>query len=159
MTVLLRVTNRLPDRGFAEVYLPLVVTLALTAFAGLALSLLISSVVNSSQTATDLLTPWIAPQVLFAGALLAVPSMNSIGKVLAGITAVRWSFEGAVGITDLKEIFEQSSSDLAQALAIQYRDSFNWAPEKYWLVLVMFIVVPLVAAGVVLTRKTQPRQA
>lgn len=157
MTFLLWVTDRLPDRSLADVYVPLVVTLALTAFAGLALSLLISALVNSSQLATDLLTPWIAPQVLFAGALLAVPSMNAIGKVLAAITAVRWSFEGSVQITDLKEIFEESPSEIAQALAIQYRDSFNSTPGEYWLVLSLFIVVPLVAAGIILTKKTQPR--
>jgi ABC transport system ATP-binding/permease protein len=157
MTVLLWITNRLPDRGLGDVYVPLVVTLALTALAGLALSLLISAAVNTSQLATDLLTPWIAPQVLFAGALFAVPSMNLIGKGIAAITAVRWSFEGAVSITDLKALFAQSSSPIGEALLLQYKDSFNWAPGAYWLVLAAFIILPLLAAGIILTKKTQPR--
>jgi ABC-type multidrug transport system ATPase subunit/CRP-like cAMP-binding protein len=156
MTVLLWATNRLPDRGF-DVYVPLVITLCLTAFAGLALALLISAAVNTSQLATDLLTPWIAPQVLFAGALFAVASMNTVGKVIAAVTAVRWSFDGSTAIVELKELFAQSSSPIAEALLIQYEDSFNWATGYYWLALAPFIVVPLVAAAVILTLKTRPR--
>ena len=60
-------------------------------------------------------------------------------------------------ITDLKEIFEENPSDIAQALAIQYKDSFNSSPAEYWLVLGLFIVIPLVVAGFILTKKTQPR--
>lgn len=157
MTLLLWITDRLPDRSLTEVYVPLIFTLSLTAFAGLALSLLISAAVSSSQLATDLLTPWIAPQVLFAGALFAVPSMNSIGKVIAAITAVRWSFEGSVAITELKDVFEQSPSPTGESLALQYQDSFNWAPAEYWLVLSAFVVLPLVAAGVILSKKTAAR--
>ena len=157
MTVLLRITDRLPDRSLTDVYIPLIITLSLTALAGLALSLLISAAVNSSQLATDLLTPWIAPQVLFAGALFAVPSMNLIGKVIAAITAVRWSFEGAVSITDLKDLFERSPSPIGESLAIQYQDSFNWATGSYWIVLAAFVLIPLVAACVILAKKTQTR--
>lgn len=157
MTVLLWITNRLPDRGLADVYVPLVVTISMTALAGLALSLLISAAVNTSQLATDLLTPWIAPQVLFAGALFAVPSMNLVGKVIANVTATRWSFESAVAITDLKDLFAQTPSPIGEALLLQYQDSFNWAPGAYWLVLSAFIFLPLLAAGIILTKKTQPR--
>jgi len=156
-TAALRLADRLPEGSLTELYIPLVITLSLTAFAGLALSLLISAAVNTSQLATDLLTPWIAPQVLFAGALLAVPSMGAIGKLLAALTAVRWSFEAAVEITDLKLVFGQSPSPIGESLAIQYADSFNLAPGQYWLILSAFVVVPLVAAGVVLTKKTQTR--
>lgn len=156
-TAVLRFTDRLPTESLTDVYIPLVVTLALTALAGLTLSLLISAAVNTSQLATDLLTPWIAPQVLFAGALLAVPSMGVIGKLLAAVTAVRWSFEGAVEITGLKEIFERSPSPIGESLAIQYQDSFNSAPGEYWLILSAFILIPLIAAGVILAKKTQTR--
>ncbi len=157
MTALLWATDRLPSAGI-HTYFPLVVTLCLTAFAGLSLALLISAAVNTSQLATDLLTPWIAPQVLFAGALFAVAAMNSVGKVIAAGTAVRWSFEGTVASVHLKEnLFAVSSSPIAKSLLIQYREMFNWSPQSYWLVLLPFIVIPFVAAGVVLELKTRPR--
>ena len=155
MTFVLWATRRLPSFGLHP-YLSLIVTLSLTAFAGLALALLISAIVNTSQRATDLLTPWIAPQVLFAGALFAVASMNVVGKVIAAVTAVRWSFEGSVSSMNLKDLFAQSHSPIAKSLLIQYKDSFNWAPHTYWLVLAAFIIVPLVAAGSVLAKKTRP---
>jgi ABC-type multidrug transport system ATPase subunit/CRP-like cAMP-binding protein len=157
ITFVLWITDRLFDANIFDTYVPLIITLVLTAWAGLALSLLISAAVNNSQMATDLLTPWIAPQVLFAGALLAVPAMTFIGKILATITVVRWSFEGAAEITNLKDLFERSSSPIGEALSIQYADSFNWAATSYWLVLAAFILVPLAISVIVLTKKTQPR--
>src|SRR5829696_5467341 len=156
MTAILWATDRLPDAGF-DVYGPLVLTLSLTAFAGLALALFISALVNNSQLATDLLTPWIAPQVLFAGALFAVPSMNFIGKGIAAITAVRWSFESTVAITDLKDLFAASPSPVGEALLVQYKDSFNSGWGTYCLILTLFIIVPLVGAAIALSKKSQPR--
>ncbi len=156
MTAILLVTNRLPDFEL-DIYAPLLAILCMTAFAGLALSLFISAAVNTSQLATDLLTPWIAPQVLFAGALFAVPSMNFVGKIIAALTAVRWSFEGAVASVDLKALFEQGSSPVAESLLIQYKDSFNHSPGLYLAILSLFAIVPLVGAGIVLVKKTQPR--
>ena len=149
--------DRLPDTSLRGVYVPFIVTLILTAWAGLALSLLISAVVNTSQMATDLLTPWISLQLLFVGALLAVPAMNSIGQLLASVTAVRWSFEGSAAITELKQLFEQSTSPAGEALLIQYEESFNWTPYLYWAILSLFILVPLSLALAVLAKKTQPR--
>ena len=52
----------------------------LTGLVGLALALLTSALVRTSQQATDMLSVWIMPQVLFGGALLAVPAMTSSGR-------------------------------------------------------------------------------
>lgn len=157
MTAVFWLTNRLPDAGLVNTYVPLVFTLILTGWAGMAMSLLISSVVRTSQQATDLLTPWIAPQVLFAGALFAVPSMNVVGRALSNITAVRWAFEASSNIVDLKELFAASPSSIGAALLVEYRNSFNSSPATYWGILALFVVIPLVLAGVVLTKKTKAR--
>ncbi|MGH2838125.1 MAG: ATP-binding cassette domain-containing protein [Thermoleophilaceae bacterium] len=156
MTFLLWITNRLPDEGL-DFYGPLIITLVITSWAGLALSLFISSVANNSQQSTDMLTPAIAPQVLFAGALLAVPAMNSIGQVVAAITGVRWSLEALVQATDLKELWATSDTEIGRALLVQYEDSFNSDLWIYWLILSAFVLVPLVAATLVLRKKTQPK--
>jgi ABC-type multidrug transport system permease subunit len=156
MTFLLWITNRLPDEGF-DFYGPLILTLVITSWAGLALSLFISSAVNNSQQATDMLTPAIAPQVLFAGALFAVPAMNSIGQVVAAITGVRWSLEALVQATDLKALWATSDTEIGRALLVQYEDSFNSDLWIYWLILTAFIIVPLIAATLVLRKKTQPK--
>lgn len=154
MTALFYFTDRLPPDAGADVYVPLWFTLVLTGWAGMGMSLLISSAVKTSQQATDLLTPWIAPQVLFAGALLAVPAMGFVGRVLASITAVRWSFEASAQATNLKDLFRATNEEIGDAMLIQYADSFNWAPGRYWLILGAFVLVPLVLASVVLTKKS-----
>lgn len=156
MTLILRLTGRLPDFG-VETFFQYTFTQALTAWGGLTLALLTSAMVSNSQQATDLLTPWIAPQVLFAGALIAVPDMSLPGKVLAALTDVRWSFEAGAQVLDVKEFFGQSRSPIAESLLIQYVDSFNESIGFYWVILAVFVLVPLVIAAVVLRKKTQPK--
>jgi ABC-type multidrug transport system ATPase subunit len=154
MTTVFWLTGRLPDAGL-DVYLPLLLTLMLTGWAGMAMSLLISSAVRTSQQATDLLTPWIAPQVLFAGALFAVPSMNVVGRALSNVTAVRWSFEASSHVTHMKDLFTATGSEVGRALSTQYAASFNGAPARYWVILACFVIIPLVVAGRVLSSKTR----
>lgn len=154
MTALFYFLDRLPEGAGSDVYIPLWFTLVLTGWAGMGMSLLISSVVKTSQQATDLLTPWIAPQVLFAGALLAVPAMGFVGRMIANITAVRWSFEASAQATNLKDLFDATNDEIGDAMLIQYADSFNWSHGRYWLILGAFVLVPLALASVVLTKKT-----
>src|SRR5207245_3631042 len=58
MVGILRLTSRLPSEGFAF-YGRLLLTLLLTGFVGLALALLTSAAVSTSQQATDMLSVWI----------------------------------------------------------------------------------------------------
>jgi ABC transport system ATP-binding/permease protein len=156
MTLVLWLTDRLPDGGVG-VYGPLLLTLYLTAFAGLTLSLFTSAIVNNSQQATDMVTPWIAPQVLFAGALFAVPAMNAAGRFVSAIASVRWAFEGTASITELNDLFALSPSPIGQALLLQYESSFARDPLQVWVILAAFVVVPLLATLLVLSRRRQPR--
>jgi ABC-type multidrug transport system ATPase subunit len=154
MVAILRVANRLPDSGF-DVYGPLLLTLILTGFVGLALALLTSAFVSSSQQATDFLSVWIMPQVLFGGALIAVSAMNIVGKVIAALSPVRWSFEAVGQIVDLGGQFRDDQSRVGPGLAIQYGDTFTRDHLQNWLILAVMIVVPLVLTCVVLRRKTE----
>ena len=156
MVGILRVAGRLPDEGL-DVYGPMLVTLVLTGFVGLALALLTSAFVPSSQQATDMLSVWIMPQVLFGGALVAVSSMNVVGKVIAAVSPVRWSFEALGEIVDLNNQFRIDTSRIGPGLAIQYGDTFTRDPLQNWLILAVFIVVPLALTCVVLQRRTATR--
>jgi ABC-type multidrug transport system ATPase subunit/CRP-like cAMP-binding protein len=156
MVGILRVTGRLPDDGI-DVYAPLLLTLVLTGFVGLALALLSSAAVSTSQQATDMLSVWIMPQVLFGGALLAVPAMTIVGKIIAALAPVRWSFEALGEIVDLNTQFRVDTSRIGPGLAIQYGDSFTRDPLQNWLILVVFIAVPLALTCLVLRRRTAAR--
>lgn len=152
MLLVLRVTGRMPASGF-DVYGKLLLTLVLTAFAGLALALFTSAVAATPQQATDTLSLWIMPQVLLSGALFAVPSMTIVGRALSHFAAVRWAFEANGRITDLNDLFLNGTSPLARPLLEQYQTTFSRNPVQDWAILVAFILVPLVLTCLVLRRK------
>ena len=129
MIAVLRLMGRLPEADL-NVYLQLTLTIVLTGLVGLALALLTSAFVVSSQQATDMLSVWIMPQVLFAGALLAVPTMNFVGRMISAICPVRWSFEALGNITDLGDVFRTDTSKIGPGLAIQYAGSFTAQPDR-----------------------------
>jgi hypothetical protein len=157
MVAILRLTHRLPEAGGLSLYGKLVVTLILTGLVGLSLALFTSALVRTSQQATDMLSVWIMPQVLFGGALLAIPLMNIVGKALSVLAPVRWAFEGIGKVVDLPHQFDVDTSQIGPGLAIQYEGSFSRDLVQNWLFLALFIVIPLVLTCVVLRRKTTPR--
>jgi ABC-type multidrug transport system ATPase subunit len=157
MVAILRLTHRLPEAGGLALYGKLLVTLILTGLVGLSLALFTSALVRTSQQATDMLSVWIMPQVLFGGALLAVPQMNIVGKTLSVLAPVRWAFEAIGKAVDLPHQFDVDTSQIGPGLAIQYEGSFSRDIVQNWLFLALFIVIPLVLTCVVLRRKTTPR--
>ena len=50
------------------------------------------------------------PQVLFSGAILAVPSMNIVGEFLSALMITRWSFEALGRSADLNNLFANGVS-------------------------------------------------
>jgi ABC-type transport system involved in multi-copper enzyme maturation permease subunit len=153
MVTILRLTGRLPVAG-VDVYWRLMLTLVLTGFVGLALALLTSAFVSTPQQATDMLSVWIMPQVLFGGALLSVTKMNVTGQIFSAFQPVRWSFEGLGHIVGLNTLFRVDTSQIGPGLAIEYGDSFSRNPLQNWIILVVFIIVPLVLTYFVLRRRT-----
>jgi energy-coupling factor transporter ATP-binding protein EcfA2 len=149
-------TNRLPHRGLSMLG-PLYLTLVLASLAGMALGLFTSSLVSSSQAATDMLSLWIVPQVLFGGGLFAVPAMNFAGRVVANIAGLRWAFEAAGHAVALSEVFRKSQSIMGRSLLDQYGKSFDCTFAYQWTILAVFIVVPMTAA-LLLLRSRQPKR-
>ncbi len=156
MTLVLRLTDRLPDSGL-DTYGPLVGTLVLAGCAGLSLALMTSAAVQTPTQATDLLSLWIMPQVLFSGTLLAVSSMNAVGRALSNVTVLRWAFEATGEITDLNGLFESTDSPIGQSLLLQYEENFSRDPIQNWAILAAFIVVPFVLTCIILARKSRTR--
>jgi energy-coupling factor transporter ATP-binding protein EcfA2 len=156
MVAILRVTGRLPHSGIG-VYGRLLLTLFLIGFVGLGFALFTSALVSTPQQATDMLSVWIMPQVLFGGALLAVPQMNIIGRIISALAPVRWAFEALGQITDLDTHFQTDTTQLGAGLAVAYGDSFLRNPVENWVILVVFAIAPIVLTCVVLKRKTTAR--
>jgi ABC-type multidrug transport system ATPase subunit/CRP-like cAMP-binding protein len=149
-------TNRLPHRGLSMLA-PLLLTLLLASLAGMALGLFTSALVSTSQAATDMLSLWIVPQVLFGGGLFAVPAMNFAGRVVANIAGLRWAFEAAGHAVGLSEVFRASGGNMGRSLLEQYGRSFDQPFAYQWSILAVFVLVPMTAA-LLLLRNRQPKR-
>jgi ABC-type multidrug transport system ATPase subunit/CRP-like cAMP-binding protein len=149
-------TNRLPHRGLSMLG-PLLLTLLLASLAGMALGLFTSALVSTSQAATDMLSLWIVPQVLFGGGLFAVPAMNFAWRVVANIAGLRWAFEAAGHAVGLSDVFRNSGSNMGRSMLEQYGDSFDHPFSYEWSILAVFVLVPMTAALLIL-RSRQPKR-
>jgi len=104
-----------------------------------------------------MLSVWIMPQVLFGGALLAVRQMGVVGKAIAAIAPVRWSFEELGHAVNLTGHFQTDTSRIGPGLAFEYANTFRRDPVQNWIILCLFLVAGLVLACVTLKRKTTNR--
>ncbi len=156
MTLILWGTGRLPDAGW-DTYGRFLLTLSLTAWCGLAIALFTSSVAKTPQMATDLLSVWIMPQVLFSGAIISVHEMNAVGELLSHGVALRWAVEGLGRVADLLTLFESSPSPIGQSLLIQFTDSFTGEPWQAWGILAGMAVGFLAVSWLILRRRTTIR--
>lgn len=153
MLGVLRAFDRLPDLPWHS-YLSLGTTLLLDAVAALALGLLASALVRVSAQATLALPVICWPQVLFSGALVAVPVMALVGRWMSALMSNRWAFEAMGHDVGLNQLFATGHSPLGPPLLAQYGTTFSHPVWIDWLVLAGFAAVSIAAACRVLARRT-----
>lgn len=153
MVAVLLLFGRLPSFS-PGIYGPMLVTLLLTAFAAVTLGLFASAMVTTNDQASQVMPALILPQVLFSGAILAVPSMNEIGRVLSSLMITRWCFEALGRSAELNDLFANGASPLASATRLQYGETFSRSVQQNWLILATFTVVFFALTCVVLWRKS-----
>jgi ABC-type multidrug transport system ATPase subunit len=153
MLGVLKASDRLPALGFA-IYAEMSVTLILSAFAALALGLLMSALVSNPEQATIALPMLCFPQVLFSGAILPVSIMAFLGKTTSVFMSDRWSFESLGHSVGLNALFADGASPLGPPLLAQYGDSFSRPVIETWLIMIAFTVVFLASTCIVLKRKS-----
>ncbi len=152
MLGILRAAERLPAAGFGT-YSSLALTLFLAAAAALALGLLASAAVTDPTQATLALPMLCFPAVLFSGAILPVPLMPTVGKVISYPMPTRWAFEGLAHDLGLSRLFGEGGSNLGPPLLAQYGDSFSNAVWIDWAIMGGMTALLLAGACAVLARK------
>jgi len=152
MLGILRAADRLPAAGFGT-YSSLTVTLLLDAAAALALGLLASAAVTDPTQATLALPMLCFPAVLFSGAILPVPLMPTVGKIISYPMSTRWAFEGLAHDVGLNRLFGEGGSKLGPPLLAQYGDSFSRAVWIDWAIMGGMGALLLAGACAVLARK------
>jgi len=152
MLGVLRVADRLPAAGFGT-YGSLALTLFLDATVALALGLLASAAVTDPTQATLALPMLCFPAVLFSGAILAVPLMPWVGRVISYPMPTRWAFEGLAHELGLNRLFGEGGSQLGPPLLAQYGESFSHAVWIDWAIMGGMAAVLLAGACAVLARR------
>jgi ABC-type multidrug transport system ATPase subunit len=152
MLGILRVADRLPAAGFGT-YSSLALTLFLDASAALALGLLASAAVTDPTQATLALPMLCFPAVLFSGAILPVPLMPVVGKILSYSMPTRWAFEGLAHDVGLVRLFGEGGSNLGPPLLAQYGDSFSHAVWIDWAIMAGMTALLVAGTCAVLARK------
>jgi hypothetical protein len=153
MLGVLRALDRMPQAG-PEVYAALFVTLLFDGCAALALGLLTSAAVATPEQVTLALPMLCFPQVLFSGAILAVPLMAAPGKVISVLMSDAWAFNALGRSLRLNDLFANGNSSLGPGLLAQYGDSFSHSVALDWAIMGAVSVVFLALAGWVLGRKS-----
>lgn len=154
MLGVLRLLDRLPARPLST-YSSIGVTLLLCALAALALGLLTSAAVGNAAQATLALPMLCFPAVLFSGAILPVHLMASVGAAFSVVIPSRWAFEAIGHDLGARRILADGGSPLGPPLLASYGDAGTSRTGTYWLILIAFAVVFLVATWVVLARATR----
>jgi ABC-type multidrug transport system ATPase subunit/pSer/pThr/pTyr-binding forkhead associated (FHA) protein/ABC-type multidrug transport system permease subunit len=130
-------------------YLELYGVLLVTAWAAMGLGLAVSTLARSVDQATSFVPMLLIPQLLFAGALVTVESMQPAVRALSDLVIARWSFAGAGNSIDLNQ---RLAAD-PPAAANYGHGFFALGAGEAMLVLALFVVVGLVAAGTLLRRR------
>lgn len=151
MLGVLRLLDRLPSRS-PSAYLSMGVTLLLCSIAALGLGLLTSAAVGNVAQATLALPMLCFPAVLFSGAILPVHLMAGAGAGISVVIPSRWAFEALGRDLDARHVLADGGSPLGPPLLASYGDAGTGSIGVYWLILVVFASVFLVATWAVLAR-------
>jgi hypothetical protein len=154
MLTVLRGLDRLPHLAIGD-DLRLTATLLLTATAALALGLLASAAVADPAQATLALPMLCFPAVLFAGAVLPVPSMSLGGRLVSASVIARWSFEAVGHGLGLPALLGGDRTGTGPAILAEHEGAFGHALAGHWAILAGYAVLFLLAAAAVVRRRTR----
>ena len=130
-------------------YLALYGVLLATAWAAMGMGLAVSTLARSVDQATSFVPMLLIPQLLFAGALVTVKSMQPLVRVLSDLVAARWAFAGAGSALDLNR---RLTTDKPAATGYGH-DFFALGPVEATLIPLAFALVGLAAAALLLRRR------
>ena len=141
-------------RSTRRTYGRLPVTLVLTSVAALALGLLASAAVADPAQATLALPMLCFPAVLFAGAVLPVPTMDVGGRAVSVVVLARWTFEALGHDLGLTSLLADDRTGSGPTLLAQYGDAFDRGTAGHWVILAAFTAVFLAGTATVIRRRT-----
>lgn len=82
------------------------ITMAAVSVAGVAIGLLLSSVVSNADRAASIVPIVLIPQVIFSGTLISYPDLPDAGKPLAWLMAGHWGVQAVGGASGVSAIWD-----------------------------------------------------
>lgn len=145
--------NELPDSGviFSSAMAEYYISLFLILYAADVMGLMISSFVKNEELASQLSPYVLIVQLLFSGVLFA---MEGAAKLLSGVMLSRWGMEALGSTSDLNQLPLRLQEEFPM-IPHEADEAFLHTAEhlrEVWLILVIFILVPLVIGNFALHR-------
>ncbi len=143
--------NELPEQGIilepvlAEYY----ITVFLIMYAADTMGLMISCIVKSEQLASQLSPYILIVQLLFSGVLFA---MEGAASSVSALMLSRWGMEALGSISNLNELPLRLQEEFPM-IPHEADDAFAYTAEhlqEVWLILALFVIVPLVIGNIAL---------
>ncbi len=140
-----------PLHADPSTYATVIGLLVLTAFAAVAMGLLMSSAVRTQDQATSFIPLVLIPQLFFGGSIVPVATMSAPLEALSKIIVAQWSYAGLGSAVDLNA---KIAADKAYARVSRFGDEYFAADTgTIALILVGFVVVTLVLVALALRRQ------
>lgn len=145
--------NVLPDEGifFSSVMLEYYITVFLIMYAADTMGLMISCVVKSEQLASQLSPYILIVQLLFSGVLFA---MEGAASSVSGLMLSRWGMEALGSISNLNDLPLRLQEEFPM-IPHEADEAFLYTTEhlgEVWVILVLFVIVPLIVGNMALHR-------
>src|SRR5439155_5988902 len=139
-----------PLHSQLDVYAAVLLIVVLTAFAAVAMGLLVSAVVRSQDQATSFIPLVLVPQLFFGGSIVPVATMSAPLAALSKAVVASWSYAGLGSAIDLNDRIARSP---AYAKVSRFgTDYFAISVGRVYLALVIFLIVFFVGARLLLRR-------
>lgn len=145
--------NGLPSSGVLDgpVMLEYFISIFLVMYASDAMGLMISAFVKKDELASKLAPYILIAQLLFSGVLFV---MEGGAQLLSGIMVSRWGMEALGSVSDLNDLplrIHEEAPMTVELVKHKAEDAFAHDPEHLllvWLVLLLFIAVPLLVCNI-----------
>lgn len=145
--------NELPEKGiiFEPVMVEYYITVFLVMYAADTMGLMISSFVKSEQLASQLSPYILIVQLLFSGVLFA---MEGAASSVSALMLSRWGMEALGSISNLNDLPLRLQEEFPM-IPHEADEAFTYSSEhllEVWVILAVFVIVPLIIGNFALHR-------
>jgi ABC-type multidrug transport system ATPase subunit/ABC-type multidrug transport system permease subunit len=139
-----------PLHSHLDVYVTVLLIVVLTAFAAVAMGLLVSALVRNQDQATSFIPLVLIPQLFFGGSIVATAQMSAPLRAITKVVVTQWSYAGLGASIDMnKRIAESPNYAKVSSFGPHY---FTLSKSATYLILAGFVLAFLLISAWLLRR-------